>query len=207
MRASRLVPAVAVAAATALALSACGSGSSGGSGGGGGDSEPASITVWLQTDAQQGWAESVDAATKAFTTKHPKTTVKVEYQTWADHLTKLDAALAGKTPPDVVELGNTETTKYMAAGALAQLDKGTFENSGTWLQGLADAGSYDGALYLRRDCTDQTTELACNDDSTDNHHSYIEATLDRGTYYVVVDGFRTGNVGTYTLSMQTANAL
>ena len=67
--------------------------------------------------------------------------------------------------------------------------------------------SYDGALYLRRDCTDQTTELACNDDSTDNHHSYIEATLDRGTYYVVVDGFRTGNVGTYTLSMQTANAL
>lgn len=71
---------------------------------------------------------------------------------------------------------------------------------------LTLSASYDGALFLRRDCTDQTSELACNDDSTDNHHSYLEATLDRGTYYVVVDGFRTGNVGSYTLDMQAATA-
>jgi N,N'-diacetylchitobiose transport system substrate-binding protein len=142
----KLVP---VAVVAAMALAACGS--SGGSGAATSSSaapaEPTSITVWLQTDAQQGWPEAVAAATTAFTAKHPKTTVKVQYQTWPDHLTKLDAALAGSTPPDVVELGNTETTKYMAAGALAELKASTFDNSSTWLKALQDAGSYDGTLY------------------------------------------------------------
>ena len=145
MRPSKLFPALATVAMAALTLSACGGGSGGS--GTGASKEPASITVWLQTDAQQGWPEAVDAATKTFAAKHPNTTVKVEYQTWGDHLTKLDAALAGKTPPDVVELGNTETTKYMAAGALAELKADTFQNSASWLQGLADAGSFDGQLY------------------------------------------------------------
>jgi N,N'-diacetylchitobiose transport system substrate-binding protein len=138
----RLVPVVAVAA---LALAACGGGSSSGSGSGGKD--PASITVWLQVDAQQGWPDQVATATTAFKTKHPNTAVKVEYQAWGDHLTKLDAALAGSTPPDVVELGNTETTKYMAAGALAQLTASTFDNSSTWLAGLASSGKYNGSVY------------------------------------------------------------
>lgn len=31
---------------------------------------------------------------------------------------QVDAALAGSTPPDVVELGNTEMTTYRAAGAV-----------------------------------------------------------------------------------------
>lgn len=142
----KLVP---VAALAALALAACGSSGSGGatSSTNSAAADPASITVWLQTDAQQGWPEAVAAATTAFKAKHPKTDVKVQYQNWPDHLTKLDAALAGSQPPDVVELGNTETTKYMAAGALAELKASTFDNSSTWLKGLADAGSYDGQLY------------------------------------------------------------
>lgn len=68
---------------------------------------------------------------------------------------------------------------------------------------LSLAADYDAALHLRRDCADASTELACNDDSTDNRHSYIETTLDRGTYFVIVDGFRTGNQGTYRLELQT----
>jgi len=71
---------------------------------------------------------------------------------------------------------------------------------------LSLSSDYDAVLHLRRDCTQQTTELACNDDSTDNRHSYVEATLDRGTYYVVVDGFRTGNQGTFRLDYQVQNA-
>jgi N,N'-diacetylchitobiose transport system substrate-binding protein len=35
----------------------------------------------------------------------------------------------------------------MAAGALAELKASTFDNSSTWLKGLADAGSYNGQLY------------------------------------------------------------
>jgi N,N'-diacetylchitobiose transport system substrate-binding protein len=113
-------------------------------------SAPASgtLTVWLQTDAQTGWPKEVAAAQTAFNAKYPNVKVDVQYQTWADHLTKLDAALAA-TPPDVVELGNTETTKYMADGALADIsaDKAKFDNSATWLKGLGDSVTYNGKTF------------------------------------------------------------
>jgi hypothetical protein len=64
------------------------------------------------------------------------------------------------------------------------------------------AGDYDSTLHLRSTCTDIATEIACNDDQGDNRHSGIEAALDPGTYYVIVDGFRTGNQGSYTLNVQ-----
>lgn len=67
------------------------------------------------------------------------------------------------------------------------------------------SSDYDGALHLRRDCADGASEIACNDDQPDNRHSYIEQTLDPGTYFVVVDGFAQGNLGTYTLDVQVAN--
>jgi N,N'-diacetylchitobiose transport system substrate-binding protein len=107
------------------------------------------ITVWLQVDAQQNWEAVVNAATAAFKAQHSDVDVKVEYQTWGDHLTKFDAALAGNTAPDVIELGNTEMTKYMAAGAFADLTslKSSFPNSRTWLQGLAASTTYQGKLY------------------------------------------------------------
>ncbi|HEY0870301.1 MAG TPA: extracellular solute-binding protein, partial [Acidothermaceae bacterium] len=106
------------------------------------------LTVWLQTDAQTGWPKEVAAAQTAFNAKYPNVKVDVQYQTWADHLTKLDAALAA-TPPDVVELGNTETTKYMADGALADIsaDKAKFDNAATWLKGLGDSVTYNGKTF------------------------------------------------------------
>lgn len=114
----------------------------------GGDTASGTLTVWLQNDAQTGWPKEVAAAQTAFNAKFPNVKVDVQYQTWADHLTKLDAALAA-SPPDVVELGNTETTKYMANGALADItaDKGKFDNSATWLKGLADSVTYGGKTF------------------------------------------------------------
>jgi N,N'-diacetylchitobiose transport system substrate-binding protein len=44
-------------------------------------------------------------------------------------------------------MGNTEMTKYMAAGAFADLQKSTFDNSATWLKGLAASGSFGGKTY------------------------------------------------------------
>jgi N,N'-diacetylchitobiose transport system substrate-binding protein len=46
-------------------------------------------------------------------------------------------------------MGNTEMTKYMAAGAFADLTsaKGTFDNSANWLSGLAKSGVYNGKTY------------------------------------------------------------
>jgi len=107
------------------------------------------ITVWLQTDAQSGWPNVVAAAKAEFESKHPGTTVDVQYQSWVDHLSKFDATLAGGNTPDVIEMGNTEMTKYMAAGAFANLSsqKSSFPNSKNWLKGLAASGIYNGKTY------------------------------------------------------------
>src|SRR6201989_1851985 len=108
-----------------------------------------SITVWLQVDAQSGWPDVGAAANKQFTSDHPGATVNVQYQSWGDHLQKFDATLAGGGGPDVIEMGNTEMTKYMAAGAFADLTsaKGGFDNSANWLKGLAASGVYKGKTY------------------------------------------------------------
>ena len=107
------------------------------------------ITVWLQNDAQSGWPEIVASATKDFQTQHPGVEVDVQYQGWGDHLTKFDAALAGGTAPDVIEFGNTETTRYMAGRLLQDLTAQTksFPNSKTWLGALKDSCTYRGKLY------------------------------------------------------------
>jgi N,N'-diacetylchitobiose transport system substrate-binding protein len=109
----------------------------------------ASITVWLQVDAQSGWPAVVAAANAAFEKQHPGVDVKVQYQNWGTHLGKFDATLAGGNAPDVIEMGNTEMTKYMAAGAFQDISssKSSFDNSSTWLEGLAASGRYNGKLY------------------------------------------------------------
>src|SRR5882762_7184856 len=91
-----------------------------------------SITVWLQVDAQSGWPDVVAAANQKFR---------------GDHLQKFDATLAGGSGPDVIEMGNTEMTKYMAAGAFSALDKSSFDNSASWLKGLAASGAFGGKTY------------------------------------------------------------
>ena len=109
----------------------------------------ASLTVWLQVDAQSGWPAVVAAANSAFQAKHPGVDVKVQYQTWGTHLGKFDATLAGGNAPDVIEMGNTEMVKYMAAGAFQDItsSKSAFDNSGNWLEGLAASGRYNGKIY------------------------------------------------------------
>jgi N,N'-diacetylchitobiose transport system substrate-binding protein len=107
------------------------------------------LTVWLQVDAQSGWPDVVAAANQQFAKDHPGWTVDVQYQNWGDHLQKFDATLAGGNSPDVIEMGNTEMVKYMAAGAFADITsfKSSFANSGNWLSGLAKSGTYGGKLY------------------------------------------------------------
>ena len=130
-----LVAALGVVAATASASS--------------GRHEANKLTVWLQVDAQSGWPTVVAAATQQFQQQNPGWTVDVQYQNWTDHLQKFDATIAGNTVPDVIEMGNTEMTKYMAAGAFSDLTsaKGQFANSANWLAGLAKSGMYGGKVF------------------------------------------------------------
>jgi hypothetical protein len=70
---------------------------------------------------------------------------------------------------------------------------------------LATPG-WDGVLAVRSTCLDpagavspRASELACNNDADDSHHARIDAVLDAGTYYVLVDGHAAGNAGTFSL--------
>jgi N,N'-diacetylchitobiose transport system substrate-binding protein len=107
------------------------------------------ITVWLQEDARDNWPGVVSAANQAFERAHPDVNVKVEYQTWNQHLAKFDATIAGNNVPDVIEMGNTEMTKYMDARAFWDItsQKRSIPNSGTWLKGLEDSARLGGKLY------------------------------------------------------------
>jgi hypothetical protein len=60
---------------------------------------------------------------------------------------------------------------------------------------------WDGAIYVRGDCTDMNTELGCSDDAGDNRHSMLTTELEAGTYYVFVDGYSSGNSGPFTLDV------
>jgi N,N'-diacetylchitobiose transport system substrate-binding protein len=105
------------------------------------------IVVWLQNDAQNGWPEAVAIANSTFKAQHPGVAVDVQYQSWGNHLQKLDAGLAGGDAPDVIELGNSEMTKYMAAGAFKTLSQSAFPNNKAWLTGLKVSCQYNGKLY------------------------------------------------------------
>jgi N,N'-diacetylchitobiose transport system substrate-binding protein len=107
------------------------------------------LTVWLQVDAQNGWPAVVAAANNQFKADHNGWNVNVQYQSWGDHLQKFDATIAANTVPDVIEMGNTEMTKYMAAGAFSNISayKGTFDNSSNWLAGLKKSSMFNGKLY------------------------------------------------------------
>jgi N,N'-diacetylchitobiose transport system substrate-binding protein len=141
--------AVAAALAATLLAAACGSSKSDNpttSASGPVDGKGKTVKIWLMVDAQTGWKSVVDDASQRFTAA-TGAQVNIEYQQWANHLTKLDATLAGSDVPDVVELGNTEFPKYVFSQAFAALNPADFENSGTWLDGLKGACESDGKTY------------------------------------------------------------
>src|SRR5438067_671313 len=149
-----IASAVVIASTVMLTASACSSSGKSSSGGNGKsalttDGKGKTVTVWLQSDAQKGWPAVVQQANQRFE-QATGAKVKIQWQQWSNYTTKLDSTFAGSTAiPDVVELGNTQTSSYIAAGAFADLtkSKGDFENSATWLQGLAESGtSPDGKL-------------------------------------------------------------
>jgi N,N'-diacetylchitobiose transport system substrate-binding protein len=131
------------AAALVAALAVMAVGATGASGRSGADT----LTVWLQEDAKNGWPDLVAAATAQFKSQNPGWDVEIEYKTWNTHLGLFDAALAGGNAPDVKEMGNTDMTKYMAAGAFQDLTGTSFPNQSTWLEGLALSGRYAGKTY------------------------------------------------------------
>jgi N,N'-diacetylchitobiose transport system substrate-binding protein len=145
----RKIAAIAAVAATLLGAAACGSNDDDSpttSASGPVDGKGKTVKVWLMVDAESGWKSVVEDASKRFTAA-TGAQVNVEYQQWANHLTKLDATLAGSDVPDVIELGNSEFPKYVFSQAFAPVNAADYENSSTWLQGLKGACDFEGKTY------------------------------------------------------------
>jgi N,N'-diacetylchitobiose transport system substrate-binding protein len=136
---ARIIAAVALAAALAVAASTASGGTQ--------RSTASQVTVWVMTDAQNGWPGAIAAANAQFQRQHPGVNVNIQYQSWDSVLQKFDAALAANDAPDVIELGNSQTVKYMAAGAFSAIKAKNYPNSSTWLGGLKQSCSYNGKLY------------------------------------------------------------
>jgi N,N'-diacetylchitobiose transport system substrate-binding protein len=133
----------ALAVAGMLVLSACsGGGASENTSGGKGDT----ITVW----AMEGdyTPETLAAINEKFT-KATGAEVNLQTQTWDGITTKISTALATSTPPDVLDVGNTQVASYAANGGLLDLTdhKSDLAQGQTWLDGLVDPATIDGQLY------------------------------------------------------------
>jgi N,N'-diacetylchitobiose transport system substrate-binding protein len=136
---TRMIAAIALAAALAIPASTASGGTT--------KASASSITVWLMTDAQNGWPTAVANATSQFKAQHAGVDVNVQYQSWDSVLQKFDASIAANDTPDVIELGNSQTAKYMAAGAFQAIKPKNYPNSSTWLAGLTQSCTYRGHTY------------------------------------------------------------
>ncbi|MFI9010336.1 sugar ABC transporter substrate-binding protein [Actinosynnema sp. NPDC053489] len=131
------------AAALAVAVAGCGTSSDSGSSNSG---EPKTLTVWLMDGSAP--TTLTDALNKEFQDAHPGVTVKYEVQKWNGIQEKLTTALTSNNPPDVIELGNTQTAKFAAEETLTDLSGDASDlNGDQWLGGLKDSLTWDGKQY------------------------------------------------------------
>lgn len=108
------------------------------------------LTVWLEEPAQATWPDAVHLATNKFNQTYPNVKITVTFQNWSSgYAAKAEAAIQSTTPPDVVELGTTETGGFISQGSLSDItaDKATFDNSSTWQDVLAQSCTSNGKLF------------------------------------------------------------
>jgi N,N'-diacetylchitobiose transport system substrate-binding protein len=109
--------------------------------------EPSTLTVWYMSGSLP---DDVAADLKRdFESAHDGVTVEYQVQQWDGIGEKLTTALASDEPPDVLEIGNTQVAQYAASGGLTDLSDvvGEFDNSDSWLPGLAQPGQWEGQTY------------------------------------------------------------
>ena len=107
------------------------------------------LTVWLQSDAEQMWPQAVTTATAAFERDHPKVKVRIAFLPWTSHLAKFSADTAAGEAPDVAEFGTSELSGVVSSGELQDVsaDKSQFDNSSTWRAALLQPCQANGLLY------------------------------------------------------------
>jgi N,N'-diacetylchitobiose transport system substrate-binding protein len=102
------------------------------------------LTVWaMDGSTPPGWTKDLAAAFK----KKTGATLKFQTQKWDGIEQRITTALSESTPPDVIEVGNTQTPAYAATGGLADLSDLRQEIGGDWPDALNKSSVFDGKQY------------------------------------------------------------
>ena len=108
------------------------------------------ITYWRTLSGAAG--DTQDKIAAQFNAAQSDIVVKSEYQgTYSDLATKLIAATAAKSGPDVTQLGTFEIRQFAKSGVLVDLMPYLSGPNGTdrsdWPESMAQAGAIDGGTY------------------------------------------------------------
>ncbi|WPB90974.1 extracellular solute-binding protein [Streptomyces malaysiensis] len=102
------------------------------------------LTVWaMDGSTPDGWTKDVKAAFE----KKTGAKLKLEIQQWNGIQQKVTTALSESDPPDVLEIGNTQTPAYAQTGGLAELDDLKKSIGADWSKSMNDSAVYDGKQY------------------------------------------------------------
>ncbi|MEU9735854.1 extracellular solute-binding protein [Streptomyces sp. NPDC048002] len=141
----KLISAIGVAAMM-VSIAACGSDDGSDEGGKAGADGYAgqTLTVWVMDGSSPDqWQKDVAAAFE----KKTKAKVKFEVQQWNGIQQKLTTALSEENPPDVFEIGNTQTPAYAKTGGLADLADLKTEIGADWTESLNNSSVFEGKQY------------------------------------------------------------
>ncbi|MFR9788401.1 extracellular solute-binding protein [Streptomyces sp. MB22_4] len=102
------------------------------------------LTVWtMDGSAPPQWSKDVQAAFEEKTGAK----LKFEIQKWDGIQQKITTALSEDNPPDVLEVGNTQTPAYAATGGLADLGDLKRSIGADWTASVSKSSVYEGKQY------------------------------------------------------------
>ncbi|RLU99291.1 sugar transporter [Streptomyces griseocarneus] len=134
-------------AAMLMSVAACGSSDSDKGSGDSGSKDGAkgkTLTVWFMDGSNPaGWTKQVKDEFEQ------KTGAKldIQVQKWDGIQQKLTTALSESNPPDVFEVGNTQTPSYAQTGGLAELGDLKKEIGADWTESLNKPSVFEGKQY------------------------------------------------------------
>ncbi|MEW2251525.1 MULTISPECIES: extracellular solute-binding protein [unclassified Streptomyces] len=140
----KLVAAIGIAGIM-MSVAACGGDSDdNGKDAGQNSSKGQTLVVWtMDGSAPAQWTKDVQAAFEQKTGAK----VKFEIQKWDGIQQKITTALSESNPPDVIEVGNTQTPAYAATGGLAELGDLKQEIGADWTPSVSASSVYEGKQY------------------------------------------------------------
>ncbi|MBH5336922.1 extracellular solute-binding protein [Streptomyces pactum] len=131
-------------AALLMSVAACGSDDKDDKKSGADGFKGQTLTVWaMDGSTPDQWTKDVTAAFE----KKTGAKIKWETQAWNNIQQKITTALSESNPPDVLEIGNTQTPAYARTGGLADLSDLKESIGVNWTKSMNESSVFDGTQY------------------------------------------------------------